>query len=428
MAIPRGKHHCVGVRTTRGSASPWALKRTSPNRSCAPRGASYGNPKHCNNQCMPELWQLLWLLLRTVQIRHPQEMRNESRNEREGISTNLAECALLGCLLAAHLGRLNLLCRGRKVHPHAVHEEGGLPLVRHIWVHDGAVLVALNVGGKALVRVRPTHRADLVALHWPVCLPVEGFPELLHAPRGTAVDKGIAQTRARAEVHWEIDQVVQPEEAFLVEHMQKHIPGQCVRQVPEHHRGTPITSRLYLQTVAGDGVCSRNFFTAGRGLRTRPLYRPHALHSAELRVVSARHEHPRHLVLLPSGRQHPLLHVLEERAVRRGLGFEDRVKHGRLGPNRQPADWRASHAWSLLRGRARGRDQARALQEFGVREGMAAAGLRVGNVGLKFRELEKSVLDDEAHLRSDAHGCEVRSEVLQQKNKGRTLLADFGEH
>mmetsp|Transcript_28287 Transcript_28287/g.93901 ORF Transcript_28287/g.93901 Transcript_28287/m.93901 type:complete len:370 (+) Transcript_28287:314-1423(+) len=368
MAIPRGKHHCVGVRTTRGSASPWALKRTSPNRSCAPRGASYGNPKHCNNQCMPELWQLLWLLLRTVQIRHPQEMRNESRNEREGISTNLAECALLGCLLAAHLGRLNLLCRGRKVHPHAVHEEGGLPLVGHLWVHHGAVLVALDVGTQALVRVGPADGADLVALHRPLRKAAEGLPNAGHENRHGDVDEGVAETGACAEVHWKIDQVVHAVKAHIVQHLPQQLPGQRVRQAPEHDRGAPLASGVPVGAIFDRRPLLRGMFATGCG----GLLPGCRLHVVAIPEATIGHEHPwlvehlllHELVLLIDaghGWRQPLHvegpevrgHVVDHPEVRLG----DRLHHRRGGPKRRPPQGRG-----LLQGQpgrsTRGRKQA----------------------------------------------------------------------
>eukprot|EP00406_Dinophysis_acuminata_P025176 CAMPEP_0179331606 /NCGR_PEP_ID=MMETSP0797-20121207/64280_1 /TAXON_ID=47934 /ORGANISM="Dinophysis acuminata, Strain DAEP01" /LENGTH=192 /DNA_ID=CAMNT_0021044399 /DNA_START=113 /DNA_END=689 /DNA_ORIENTATION=- len=120
-----------------------------------------------------------------------------------------------------HPGRPDRFRRRRKGDLHAAREDRGLALVRHCGVHDRAVPVALHVGLEALAGAAPAHAAHLLARADPVPVAVELRPQYTHDRRADQVHEGVAHAGPASEVDRQVDEVVEPGEAFRIQHVQE---------------------------------------------------------------------------------------------------------------------------------------------------------------------------------------------------------------
>mmetsp|Transcript_10565 Transcript_10565/g.23275 ORF Transcript_10565/g.23275 Transcript_10565/m.23275 type:complete len:289 (+) Transcript_10565:490-1356(+) len=274
-------------------------------------------------------------------------------------------------------------------------------------MHHGTVLIPLDVGSETLVRIGPTHGADAVALHWPLVEPIEGVPQSLHPSRQAAVHECVAQAAACAEVHWQVDQVVEAIEAAFIEHLQEHLSGHLRWQVSQHHSSAPLLAIVAFAAVRGP---------ARSRLRTRPLGAPALIWHAVgvIEIGTALHHHPllivKHHLLLDgggigaSGGKHPIHVQASLRGIDAALRLVDGLEHWRLGP-----DWASQRRrlWAAERGdlwhgqpvaRGVGRTQDRGGgEDLGVSEGAIAACTLVASIGIF--HLQEGVLHDHLHLR-----------------------------
>merc|ERR1712232_821149 len=101
----------------------------------------------------------------------------------------------------------------------AILEECRLELVWHIGRCHRAVPMTLDVCAKTLFPA-PTHTAQFPGGDDPIAIAIKDLPEALCRIGAQQVDKRIAQTNPRFEIHWQIKEIVLSREAFGIDEVQ----------------------------------------------------------------------------------------------------------------------------------------------------------------------------------------------------------------
>mmetsp|Transcript_96599 Transcript_96599/g.207232 ORF Transcript_96599/g.207232 Transcript_96599/m.207232 type:complete len:203 (+) Transcript_96599:672-1280(+) len=144
------------------------------------------------------------------------------------------------------------LGRRREIRPDTVLENDRLELVLHLWVHHGAVPIAVHV--------------LLETLRWPTpldlhsCLCIGQLPlhldEIVHEPLRILVcdevHEGISEAEAGVEVEGHVDEVVVADEAHGIEQASQRIPAAGLRDIPDDHCGQRSRVLKILATLLYD--------------------------------------------------------------------------------------------------------------------------------------------------------------------------------
>mmetsp|Transcript_23827 Transcript_23827/g.48968 ORF Transcript_23827/g.48968 Transcript_23827/m.48968 type:complete len:270 (-) Transcript_23827:23-832(-) len=96
---------------------------------------------------------------------------------------------------------------------------------------------------EALVRAAPAHLANLSRGQGPAREAVEGLPQGVDGRVVHEVHEGVAEVGLAVEVAGQVDEVVAPGKAMLVQHGQEHVTIIIIGNVPQHHGGA-LASRV----------------------------------------------------------------------------------------------------------------------------------------------------------------------------------------
>mmetsp|Transcript_41993 Transcript_41993/g.100106 ORF Transcript_41993/g.100106 Transcript_41993/m.100106 type:complete len:246 (-) Transcript_41993:100-837(-) len=90
---------------------------------------------------------------------------------------------------------------------------------------------------EALVRAAPAHLANLGRRQGPAREAIKGLPQGVDSRVVHQVNEGVAQVGLAVEVAGQVDEVVVPGKAMLVQHGQEHVATIIIGNISQHHGG-----------------------------------------------------------------------------------------------------------------------------------------------------------------------------------------------
>mmetsp|Transcript_44661 Transcript_44661/g.83398 ORF Transcript_44661/g.83398 Transcript_44661/m.83398 type:complete len:215 (-) Transcript_44661:952-1596(-) len=155
-----------------------------------------------------------------------------------------------------------------KGHTDAILQHNGLVLVRHTFVHDGAVAVPLHVGLQPLMRSAPANSTHLLAWQDPLRIATEFCPEVRHIGRVHQIHERITQTRPALKIDRQVEEVVLSLKTLVVKHRQQHCTRVVVGQIAKHNCCALLHGQITFHRLHGDVDAATTFLPASlkRGL------------------------------------------------------------------------------------------------------------------------------------------------------------------
>jgi len=180
----------------------------------------------------------MWPILALLTIFGVNRARADNDHKGSKISRSLVRHELVAAML--HARWADALCRCRERHTEPVLEKQRLEPLRHVGMHHWTVAESLDISLKYLKAVCPTNIKNLLTRNTPTL----EMLKLLHSMRSFFVchhvEKGVTYWRLSNQVNRHVHKIIAIREALCIQHATHHLPGEAIRQVPEHHCCAPV--------------------------------------------------------------------------------------------------------------------------------------------------------------------------------------------